>query len=463
MRFYERSLLWGAVFLLSVYFLSIGRGYYSTDGDVMFRLTWALSEHHSFGFPCDPSLPNAPQGPKGKCYSRYGLGQSLAWVPFYEVGKVTSWAFRRGDSVLMGAWFVRRANAIFTALAAFVTGLWAAEMFNSARKGVAAMFLFGLSTLAYPYSKFNFNQPLTSLCLLVSLYLLWSYGRTRGKGMLVWSGIAFGYGVFTRLTVVIALPLALLFLFVSDGGADFAERSKKAILWSVFPALFLGLSFAYNLVVFGGWKGGYAGEGWTTPILLGMYGLLMSSGKGVFLFVPVFALFPWGVYRLHSKGFKKESLVFLGLFVVYLLFYSPFWTWHGGWSWGPRFLVPLMPYISISAISLLDLPLGKLSVALAFLTGAAVQMLGVLVDFGKYMLLINDETKILFIPQYSPLVGHFVGAIKGTLPLDIAPADMKAFGISSPLVSWLLVTAYILIGTYAAYKVVRDVLGMEEN
>jgi len=31
------------------------------------------------------------------------------------------------------------------------------------------------------------------------------------------------------------------------------------------------------------------------------------------------------------------------LFVVRLLFYARWWAWYGGNSWGPRFLVPVLP------------------------------------------------------------------------------------------------------------------------
>ncbi|MFB0546696.1 MAG: hypothetical protein ACETWB_07285, partial [Anaerolineae bacterium] len=99
--------------------------------------------------------------------------------------------------------------------------------------------------------------------------------------------------------------------------------------------------------------------------------------------------------------------------------------------WGPRFLVPTLPF--------LVLPLGALwrrgkwerlaLIALGALS-IPVQFLGVLVDFNDYMLWINDEEKILFWSGYSPLVGHLRFILNGG-PLDLASGDLSAFGLST--------------------------------
>lgn len=63
-----------------------------------------------------------------------------------------------------------------------------------------------------------------------------------------------------------------------------------------------------------------------------------------------------------------------------LLCYGAWWAWHGGWSWGPRFLVPLIP-LSCLPIGLLPARSGwRVGLVLAVLLGVAVNALGVLTD-----------------------------------------------------------------------------------
>jgi hypothetical protein len=75
-----------------------------------------------------------------------------------------------------------------------------------------------------------------------------------------------------------------------------------------------------------------------------------------------------------------------------LVFYGAWWAWHGGWCWGPRFLVPLMPLSCLPLIMLLDLtprpPLqsrrgGVMWQGAAWalvVLGIAIQVCGVLTD-----------------------------------------------------------------------------------
>jgi hypothetical protein len=67
-----------------------------------------------------------------------------------------------------------------------------------------------------------------------------------------------------------------------------------------------------------------------------------------------------------------------------LIFYGSWWAWDGGWSWGPRFLVPLIP---ISLLPLGYLPDGRgwrIATALLIGLGVLVQSLGLLVDHSRY-------------------------------------------------------------------------------
>ncbi len=78
----------GAVFLFfaCLYILSIGRGFYTSDGEVMFKTAAALVERHSFALEPDPGLPQIVRGHDGRMYSKYDPGLPLLLVPFYVTG-----------------------------------------------------------------------------------------------------------------------------------------------------------------------------------------------------------------------------------------------------------------------------------------------------------------------------------------------------------------------------------------
>ncbi|MGL4650145.1 MAG: hypothetical protein ACRC1H_12100, partial [Caldilineaceae bacterium] len=102
----------------------------------------------------------------------------------------------------------------------------------------------------------------------------------------------------------------------------------------------------YNAVRFGNpFDTGYhfdSGEGFTTPIWEGFWGLIFSPYRSVFLHTPLliaslFAFVPFA--RRH----RLEAAVVGTLSVALVALYSMWWMWWGGYAWGPRFLVPLTP------------------------------------------------------------------------------------------------------------------------
>jgi hypothetical protein len=83
----------------------------------------------------------------------------------------------------------------------------------------------------------------------------------------------------------------------------------------------------------------YSGRaGFSFPFLLGIASLLFSFGKGLVFFAPGLLLVPQAAGE-STKTIRRLFgywIVFLfGLIVVYAMW----WSWYGGWFWGPRFLL----------------------------------------------------------------------------------------------------------------------------
>ncbi|MBI5863059.1 MAG: hypothetical protein HZB38_00830 [Planctomycetes bacterium] len=137
--------------------------------------------------------------------------------------------------------------------------------------------------------------------------------------------------------------------------------------WIVAGALgllpfLLGLAW-FNWVRFGGWtETGYAAahlsfiggvQLFETPFWAGLGGMLISPGKGVFVYNPILllALVGWpGLYRL-SRGM---ALIAATVFAVVVLAHSKYTFWAGDFTWGSRYLASTMGFCVLGLAPLID-------------------------------------------------------------------------------------------------------------
>jgi hypothetical protein len=119
------------------------------------------------------------------------------------------------------------------------------------------------------------------------------------------------------------------------------------------PALAMAV---YNLRYFGsvtrvGYDQGFlSGQGWATPLVQGLSGLLVSPSRGLFVYSPVLLFSLVGAALAWRRG---EALLFRYVsvaVVLEVLFYSKWRTWWGGWSYGPRLLADLTPLLTLLMI-----------------------------------------------------------------------------------------------------------------
>jgi hypothetical protein len=116
----------------------------------------------------------------------------------------------------------------------------------------------------------------------------------------------------------------------------------------------------------------------------------------------------------------RAVLVFCaGIAAIYVLLYGKWYMWHGGYSWGPRFIVPLMPFLALLAAPAWDAAVlqgrwagavGRFVVAALVALSVAVQWLGMLVPFRLVQDLLAEQVTPIFAPEtfvqwrYSPLL-----------------------------------------------------------
>jgi 4-amino-4-deoxy-L-arabinose transferase-like glycosyltransferase len=307
----------------------------------------------------------------------------------------------------------------------------------TARRALIVALIAGLATILWPYARVLFAESvlaftLTAAALIivrefrpgqpkgsllqkkggsaVGAYCNTPLPKQRVSSPILFAGMVFGLGVLTRAAFLIyILPLVVLVVRTSPGQGK-RDRLIRAVFFAVGIAPFVIILLWHNWIRFDDpFQSGYGEEGFTTPILEGVLGLLFSPGKSIFLYSPplILSLILWPRFR------RDHPVVgdFLALaWIVALGFYGTWWAWHGGWSWGPRLLVPLIPLSCLPLGCLPDQRGWRIAAAVVIGLGIGVQFLGVLTDVVPHYAEIvgEDESnyaQVNFAPRHSPLVG----------------------------------------------------------
>ncbi|MCL5257400.1 MAG: hypothetical protein M1319_06345 [Chloroflexi bacterium] len=446
--------VWLFFFLFSLYFLFQSGELMSSDGEIMYQTTEQLALHNSIELQSNPGLPSIVPGVHGEYFSKYGLGQPLLSVLPYDAGRLFHKIFfPNANGRDLSHFLVSMLNAILTPLTAVVLFWFARRLFSSTRLAIVLALLYGICTSAWPYAKFYFSEPLYTLCLLGALYALYRVSSggawdpvarrvaddapgTGGRraGWLALAGLLAGYSVLTKVSGAVLLPVILAYgvyaSLWSQGRGEANQKpwlQKAALKRLALDALYFAVPLAivgivllwHNYARFGNiFDNGYTDETFSTPFLVGLYGLLFSSGKSLFLYSPVVILAPFAFGRFFAHR-RAEAILFAAVAGATILYYSPWWAWYGGWNWGPRFMVPILPFLVLLAGAVLRIRWVAAFTALVLVPWSIfVQVLGAAVDFNVYINSVYsgnpaNELKYLFYPSMSPVAGHFLYLLEG--------------------------------------------------
>jgi hypothetical protein len=295
---------------------------------------------------------------EGHYYSDKAPGLSLLALPSYAIGDGFG-PFPRG--VEPHPWvlhFVTLATVGLASALAAVALAWLCQHVGVGRRlalAVGALWIVGTNALAY--SGLFYAHQLSGSLLVLGLCALKLAEMADGKRAFrfaVASGFCLAHAVVSEFPVALAAaPVGLLLV-------KHSRRRLRApfALGAALPLALLGL---YNLVCFGNpFRLGYSalapgrfrdemsrglfGIAWPDPrvafeLLLGEYRGLLWISPMLLLAVPGFR----SLYRSH----REIALVGLAATTALFLAICGYGVWDGGAAFGPRHLIPILPFVML--------------------------------------------------------------------------------------------------------------------
>jgi len=328
-------------------------------------------------------------------------GQPLLSIPLYWLAYHTPWVGNVHTLFLF--------SPIVTALTGALLFYTALDFGYRERTAIAAVLLFGLTTIVWPYTKTYFREPLTMLNLFAAAFLLnrWRTVFRAGTGQ-HWAYLGGGVVVtmlalLSKEAAIIALPALMLLAY--PGGALDGQRGRRIVqiaAWLVVVGLIVGVALFVFRTDLLAWTYRYdvvrrlSGMLANLPhVWLGIGGYLISPGKAVWWTSPVLLL-ALGAPFVLPRARWRESWLPLGLLLIFVVTYALVRgeQWSGGTGWGARYMAPLTPFLMIAALPLIDRMLNsgawlpRLALGALALWGLAVQIGGTyvyLLDYYDYL------------------------------------------------------------------------------
>ncbi len=389
----------------------IGRSVSTADGAEVVSESLGLFVEGGFGYgrmpPPDGSAPDVAPAH----HSKYGLFPSLLPLPGLGAG----WSLRR----VFGAAGIDVLTAFTWAAGALLAGLAFGRLVRVLRPDATGPWEAALvvGTFLWPYGAESFVEPFAAAGLATGAAFLLS-DRSPSAAALPWAAACVLKPILWATTPVFALAIVLDAR--SRRGA--AAGALRAV--GVFVAA-LGLHAAANRLLYGSFfEAGYGAEmlRFSTPLGVGLFGLLLSPGRGLLLYAPVVLAGLAGLRRAP----RAAVLVCFGAPFVHILVVARWWSWEGGTAWGPRHLLPVLPLLVAPAVLV-----AAEAVRALFVAGALVNLPGVLVASGSWdgyaeslrppagvVWPVAGPIRVATIPALSPILGHAWLAARNLAGLD---------------------------------------------
>lgn len=399
---------WLLILLLAVLLLLAGGRLAPQDEETTYRTTANLiesgrvtiTEQH---FTLEPQaypgfLPStqprdllttwAVPGRDGQLYPQFMPGQAYLNIPLYWIGRLLG-----GDlsvhAVMLTRFTTALMNPIIVALTGWLIAVFAGRLGHSTQLSIGLGLTYALGSLAFAYASTYFSEPLIALMITLAAYAVFCArdDQARVKCWLLIAGAALALAVYTRERSAIMLPAFFLYVWLTH----------RRLRFSAWLALFAPIVVVGSIIGLTNWQrfGSPTTFGFsvlqhttfTTPLVLGAYGLLISPGKGLLLYTPIAWIGLIGLMVMRRQR-RAEALLFGLTVIVEIGFFATYEFWTGGWNWGPRYILPVAPLLILAAgewVHVKPTSLRRAVIIVLCVIGVVLNLPAALVDQSRYL------------------------------------------------------------------------------
>lgn len=232
------------------------------------------------------------------------------------------------------------------------------------RLWITAVYAFGAITFFYA-SRLYAHMPAVFFCL-GGFYILWSIRHNRLP--VRWGGAA---GLMLGLSVLMEYTTAPMVCIIGLYGLlTLADRRRltEFVVGGIIPGLFL---CGYHYICFGSPfstpysfpmspenPGPHVDQmdvgigGFGLPGINSLWGLSFSPHRGIFIYMPILIIAVYSLFiqlKDTASPYRLEwRIIATGCAMQFLFNASMINFWFAGYVWGPRYLIPLIPFLFLA-------------------------------------------------------------------------------------------------------------------
>lgn len=341
------------IFFWSLFALT-NSGFDTSEAGYHYRVAMQIVRHGQLGF-------DTPQGgvfylaPNGRTYGAHEIGNTIFMLPTALVNVVIENTLSpnvRQEYISRLHQFILSFQAsVYSAITATTFfGILQTKFSLGKITSFLATLCLAITTYFWTYSRNLFDGVLCTTLLTLSFFLIIQYRQKNKWFYLVGCFICLGFGLITRLSMLFAILVSLGYL-VSIYRSSLAIRVREVFLALITLLPFVVWQCWYNHLRTGIFykspvqTAAYAGNnGLDGNILVGLFGLLLSPGKSLFIYAPLLILSIF-LFKRFYKEHRQEAIYIAALTILWFLLHAKLRSWYGAWGWGPRHFITILPLL----------------------------------------------------------------------------------------------------------------------